>query len=429
MSGGSSQSVQKAEPWSGQQPYLNEVFQSAQNIYQNNPSQFYPGKTYLPFNALQQRGIDEQLSGIPQMQGVANQAGQTFSNLANASDIRNNPVANNWQRAMQNQLQSNVGGSINQLARGFSNQEGQLNRAYDSLADQQRRAFAAQSGQQFRNYDALSGRTFDDLENLRERQLRDYGVSKNLLTEDLTRNILPGISMDAVGAGQSGSSRQGIAEGIAATNAQNRLAELARTQDETLASQLRSSGLTFGDTSRSISENFGDIGREQAGQLGDFGRASVENLGSAVRENYGRMGDVTRDLTTGANANLANFYGTQYGQGLDSARSAMAFAPQLQQLYGMPGQYLSGIGDRVSQQQYLPLQESMDRYRTNLQAPWDDLSRYSGLITGLPSGLGTTTTDQPKDRLGGAAGGAMMGTAIMPGWGTLAGGVLGAMMA
>lgn len=45
--GGSSTTVQKADPWSGQQPYLREIFSEAQNMYRSGtlaPS-FYPGQT------------------------------------------------------------------------------------------------------------------------------------------------------------------------------------------------------------------------------------------------------------------------------------------------------------------------------------------------------------------------------------------------
>ena len=45
--GGSTTTVQKADPWSGQQPYLKEIFGEAQRLYQSGslaPS-FYPGQT------------------------------------------------------------------------------------------------------------------------------------------------------------------------------------------------------------------------------------------------------------------------------------------------------------------------------------------------------------------------------------------------
>lgn len=44
-SGGTTQTVQKADPWSGQQPYLLDVFKKAEGLYNNNPSSYYPDST------------------------------------------------------------------------------------------------------------------------------------------------------------------------------------------------------------------------------------------------------------------------------------------------------------------------------------------------------------------------------------------------
>ncbi len=51
-SGGGTNTVQKSDPWSGQQPYLTGsggnpgLFPEAANLYSNNPLEFYPGQTY-----------------------------------------------------------------------------------------------------------------------------------------------------------------------------------------------------------------------------------------------------------------------------------------------------------------------------------------------------------------------------------------------
>jgi hypothetical protein len=44
--GGTTQTVQKADPWVGQQPYLTDIFGEAQRLYRQGPMQFYPGQTY-----------------------------------------------------------------------------------------------------------------------------------------------------------------------------------------------------------------------------------------------------------------------------------------------------------------------------------------------------------------------------------------------
>jgi len=53
------------------------------------------------------------------------------------------------------------------------------------------------------------------------------GQANRQVTEDFNRNIMPTIGVDALTAGQYGGSRQGVAEGMAASNAQNIMADQA----------------------------------------------------------------------------------------------------------------------------------------------------------------------------------------------------------
>ena len=59
--GGDTTTTQKADPWSGQQPYLKFGFNQAQNLYNSGGPQFYPGRTYVPFS-----GQTEQALGMAQ---------------------------------------------------------------------------------------------------------------------------------------------------------------------------------------------------------------------------------------------------------------------------------------------------------------------------------------------------------------------------
>ena len=44
--GGGTNTVQRADPWVGQQPYLTDIFGQAKQLYQQGPQEFYPGRTY-----------------------------------------------------------------------------------------------------------------------------------------------------------------------------------------------------------------------------------------------------------------------------------------------------------------------------------------------------------------------------------------------
>ncbi len=91
----STQTIQKADPWSGQQPFLTYGFEQAQDRYKGDQPQFYPGSTIASFNpnetAYQQNVLDYIGSGRPQ----AMQAGA--ENVINQELLANpniNPIFN-----------------------------------------------------------------------------------------------------------------------------------------------------------------------------------------------------------------------------------------------------------------------------------------------------------------------------------------------
>ena len=69
-SGGGTNTIQKADPWSGQQPFLTYGFDQAQDRFKSDQPQFFPGSTIAPFNpnelSYQQSALDYATSGRPQ---------------------------------------------------------------------------------------------------------------------------------------------------------------------------------------------------------------------------------------------------------------------------------------------------------------------------------------------------------------------------
>src|SRR5580693_2401964 len=47
------------QPWSAQQPYLQQAFGGAQNLYNNYQPQYYPTSTYAPPTSMQYGGIND----------------------------------------------------------------------------------------------------------------------------------------------------------------------------------------------------------------------------------------------------------------------------------------------------------------------------------------------------------------------------------
>lgn len=92
-SGGSTNTVQKADPWAGQQPYLQDVLSNAQRLYQNNPLQYYPGQTFADLSPETEMSLqmqtDRALAGSP----LNNAAQQNLTDTLNGKylDVNQNP--------------------------------------------------------------------------------------------------------------------------------------------------------------------------------------------------------------------------------------------------------------------------------------------------------------------------------------------------
>ena len=90
--GQSTNTVQKADPWAGQQPFLKDVFQEAQDRYnQGDSPSFFPGSTIAGFNpnelAYQQNVLNQFGSG--NFQNMQQGAEGAVGNLFAGNDIYN----------------------------------------------------------------------------------------------------------------------------------------------------------------------------------------------------------------------------------------------------------------------------------------------------------------------------------------------------
>src|SRR5438132_926767 len=95
----STQTVEKSDPWSGQQPYLTTGFKQAQDVFLNDPPpEFYPNSTVVPFspetNAALQLQTQRALAGSPIQSAGTSQLADTLSGnyLNQLPYIYNNPI-------------------------------------------------------------------------------------------------------------------------------------------------------------------------------------------------------------------------------------------------------------------------------------------------------------------------------------------------
>ncbi|WP_461521443.1 hypothetical protein [Porticoccus sp.] len=121
--GGKTTTVEKADPWVGQQPYLKDVFAEAQNRYQSGGPQYTPDATYVPFSpqsemamkltegrALYGSDLNRAAQGYAQgaLQGGPLDRGNALGQLnstANGAYLNSNPYLN----AMFGQASNKVG--------------------------------------------------------------------------------------------------------------------------------------------------------------------------------------------------------------------------------------------------------------------------------------------------------------------------------
>jgi len=89
--GQNTSTVEKADPWAGQQPFLKDVFQEAQDRYESGDPNFFPGSTIEQFNpneiGYQQNVLDQFASG--RGQGLQQGAEGAVNNLFSSNDIFN----------------------------------------------------------------------------------------------------------------------------------------------------------------------------------------------------------------------------------------------------------------------------------------------------------------------------------------------------
>lgn len=172
--GGSTTTVQKADPWAGQQPYLQDIFQQAQQLYNSGgmAPNYYPGQTVADQsqwtqNALQMQA-DRAQNGSPLIDNASNAmnnitTGQALQNnqglnVLNQLSQEDNPYVDELYNRANSQAQSAINGNFSSAGRYGSGAHAAAsadaannlaNEMYSSLWD--KRADAAQAAGQLYN--------------------------------------------------------------------------------------------------------------------------------------------------------------------------------------------------------------------------------------------------------------------------------------
>jgi len=162
----------------------------------------------------------------------------------------------------------------------------------------------------------------------------------------------------------------------------------------------------------------------------DSSFAGAGRMGSGLYAQARNTGENTlaRNLTDMSSKMAYQNYIQERQNQLNMAQQAGAMA---QQDYD-PFNKLMAVGAAREGQQQAELQDQINRYNFQQSQPWDQLARYSGLVSGGYGGTQTTNTplysNPSANFLSGALGGATIGNMMgAPGYGAMAGGLLGLM--
>ena len=169
-----------------------------------------------------------------------------------------------------------------------------------------------------------------------------------------------------------------------------------------------------------INLGMSDLGRYGSGfhadtlanEIGDFrSKALADNYNATIQNERGLLGDIT---------------GVQQ-QGIANKFGAISAAPGIYEQMFAPYNKLGQVGSAYDDLAARQLQSQVDKFNSEDMASWNRLGAANAFSGGY-GGLGGTTTSgvqTPTNPFGGALGGAMLGSQIAPGIGTLLGGGLG----
>lgn len=364
MGGGSNQSTQKSKPWGPTRPYLKDIYRQAQGQFQQGAlaDRPFPSQTVVPLSPREEAGIQglSQFGQTPYFQNVAQGLGRAF-----------------YQGSLQQPVAT--AGAYAPMAQGSDVMLG-----YDP-SQVSGGLLGTQQGLQQQGQDVmgqfLTGRPdYSNVQDLTRAATRPA-------VRAFQEQTMPSIGHAAVGAGQVGGSRQGVAEGIAARGLQDYI----------------------GDTSRELAES--ERIRAQQRQRNALNLAASQGvrgqqLSQQALSDAARLGLSAEQVRAGQGLGLGQL-------AMEQQRLSANVAPTMMQFGLLPYQNLLQAGGLQRQAAQQQLSDLARRYQMLQAGPRQSLSRYAGLITPGAGLGGTQISTQPGGGFGGAVQGALGGAAAM----------------
>jgi len=383
-----------------QMPYLQQMWGGAQNLYQNNPMQYYPGQT------LATAGQQPQISGY---QNMYNNAYNTNANLPAVNQAYNTALGGGYGAANN---------PANQYYQGFAGGDAPSQQMQQDLYNQALRQggqYAQQVGQ-YSNPMMQYGQQAAANNNLGLSQLGQTASGAYLNSnpymaqmvqsamDPVTRNYQTSIapSTDAMfsGGGRYGSGAMANAASTGQQNLARGLADLSgNLYGQQYARERQAQDAAAGQYGQLYNAGLG---------LGMTGAQNAANIQNAAGNQYFQG--------QGAAQQAANQYGqggqwgagglnSMFNAGNQAAQSALSMYPQLAGAQNIGAQQQVAAGQGLSQIEQQMLQDQMQRYYGMQNAPYDTLSKYAGYLGNPLTGTGTSTQPYFENQAAGALSG------------------------
>lgn len=398
----SNESESNSGPWEGQQPFLTDVFQNAQNLYGQGTPEYYPGQTYANFNPVQEQAMNRTLYRS-QNDPTADAMGQWLLGGMRTAQP-------NMNKAMQagNAAASGTAGGMGGLQYFQNNRPtlsgsmGFLKGATTPWANKMKLAAENQMG-----YGSAAANVAGDssggqatLQGLAgggpNPYLDDmYDSASRKLTENYQEVVNPALNATFSRAGRTGSALHAMNAADAGGDYMDSLASLGADiyggAYEGDASRRLSAGqsLLSDDATRKglgTSLYLGDRGLSQDMLSQGYGNA-LDRAGMGIdmwnkgqdRSFNAAQSQVDAGLS-GANA-MNDMFGTigNYRTG------AASMVPSFNNLQWGNIDRMRGVGDDVYNQSEKILQSDMDRWNYYQQSPYELLKYYSDIVGGTNS--------------------------------------------
>jgi len=265
--GGGTNTIQKADPYIGQQPYLLDLYSQAQNQF-NTPLQFFPGQTYA-------NPTDTQLAAENLQMGTA-LGGQTAVNqslipalqsqLAGPANVANNPFLASATQAALRPLYSGAQGLLQQ-ARRDATRTGNLGGTRQAILEQGVIGdYLRQAG------DVSAGMYNDAYSQAIDAQSRAIGLAP----QTLASMQIPAQQLSQVGAAQQGRQQQAIDD----QRARFEFAQMEPSNRLTRYSNVAGTNILPGTTSSMVDGGGGGLGT--MGTIGALGGGLYGGLSGAT---------------------------------------------------------------------------------------------------------------------------------------------------